>query len=84
MAPSKANNLASLIAQLVKNPPAVWETWVQSLGWENPLEKGKATHSQYSGLENSKDCIVHWVAKSQTQMSDFHFTSHLDDGVTDE
>ena len=36
---------ASLIVQLVKNPPAVWETWVQSLGWEDPLEKGKATHS---------------------------------------
>ena len=32
-------------AQMVKNPPAVWETWVQPLGWEDPLEKGKATHS---------------------------------------
>ena len=36
---------ASLVAQLVKNLPAVWETWVQPLGWEDPLEKGKATHS---------------------------------------
>ena len=36
---------ASLVAQLVKNPPAMWETWVQSLGWEDPLEKGKAPHS---------------------------------------
>ena len=36
---------ASLVAQLAKNPPAMWETWVQSLGWEDPLEKGKATHS---------------------------------------
>ena len=36
---------ASLVAQLAKNPPAVWETWVQSLGWDDPLEKGKATHS---------------------------------------
>ena len=35
---------ASLVAQLVKNPPAVRETWVRSLGWEDPLEKGKATH----------------------------------------
>ena len=35
----------SLIAQLVKNPPAMQETWVQSLGWEDPLEKGNATHS---------------------------------------
>ena len=36
---------ASLVAQLVKNPPALWETWVQSLGWKDPLEKGRATHS---------------------------------------
>ena len=33
------------VTQLVKNPPAVQETWDQSLGWEDPLEKGKATHS---------------------------------------
>ena len=33
------------MAQLVKNPPAMWETWVRSLGWEDPLEKGKAAHS---------------------------------------
>ena len=36
---------ASLVAQLVKNLPTLQETWVQSLGWEDPLEKGKATHS---------------------------------------
>ena len=36
---------ASLVAQLVKNLPTMWETWVQSLGWEDPLEKGTATHS---------------------------------------
>ena len=36
---------ASLVTQLVKNLPAMWETWVPSLGWEDPLEKGKATHS---------------------------------------
>ena len=36
---------ASLVAQLVKNPPAMQETWVRSLGWEHPLEKGKATNS---------------------------------------
>ena len=33
------------MARLVKNPPPMWETWVQSLVWEDPLEKGKATHS---------------------------------------
>ena len=37
-------NRASRVAQLVKNPPAMWEAWVQSLGWEDPLEKGEATH----------------------------------------
>ena len=36
---------ASLVAQLVKNPLGMWETWVRSLGWEDPLEKGKATQS---------------------------------------
>ena len=39
---------ASLVAQLVKMP-AVWETWVGSLGWESPLKKGKATHSNILG-----------------------------------
>ena len=37
---------ASLVAQLVMHPPAVREPWVPSLGWEDPLEKGKATHSR--------------------------------------
>ena len=36
---------ASLVAQLVRNLPVMWETWIQSLGWDDPLEKGKATHS---------------------------------------
>ena len=42
---------ASLVAWLVKNPPAMWENWVQSLGWEDPLEKGKATRpGEFHGL----------------------------------
>ena len=45
----------SLVAQMVKNPPAMQETWVQSLGWEDPLEKGAGYPLQYSGLENSVD-----------------------------
>ena len=36
---------ASLVTELVKNLPAMWETWGPSLGWEDPLDKGKATHS---------------------------------------
>ena len=49
---------------------------VGDLGWEDPLEKREAIHPlQYSGPENFMDFIVHGVAKSQTQLSDFHFTS---------
>ena len=60
------------MAQVVKNPPAIRETWVPSLGWEDPLEKGTATHSR---LENSMDCIVHGVTKRGTRLSIFHFHS---------
>ena len=55
---------ASLVAQLVKNLSAMQEAWVRSLGWEDPLEKGKATLSSILGLETSMDCIVHEVTKS--------------------
>ena len=53
-----------LVTQLVKNLPAMWETWVCSLGWEDLLEKGKAIHS--SILDWKMDYKVHGVAKSQT------------------
>ena len=67
----------SLVVQLVKNLSVMRETWVRSLGWEDPLEKGKAPHSSsHSGsLENSTGGTVHGIAKSQTRLSDFHFTS---------
>ena len=42
-------SVVSLVAQLVKKPPAMWETWAQSLSWEDPLEKGIATHSSILG-----------------------------------
>ena len=48
---------ASLVAQLVKNPPAMWKTRVQSLSWEDPLEKGKATHSSILA------CRIPWTEK---------------------
>ena len=60
------------IAQSVKNPPAMQETPIGFLGREDPLEK-KRLPAPRSGLENSKDCIVHGIAKSQTSLSDFHF-----------
>ena len=43
--PQLYSTCASPVAQVVKNPPVIQETWVRSLGWEDPLEKGKATHS---------------------------------------
>ena len=63
---------SSLVAQLVKNPPAIWETWVQSLGWEDPLEKGKATHSSLLAWRIPWT-TVHGVSKSCARLSDFHF-----------
>ena len=64
----------SLVAQKVKNPLTMQETWVQSLGWEDPLEKGMGYPLQYFCLENSMDrgawqAIVHGVAKRRTQLS---------------
>ena len=54
------------MAQLVKNPPAMRETWVQSLDWKDSPGEGKGYPLQYSGLENSMDYTVHGVSKSQT------------------
>ena len=64
---------ASLVAWRVKTPPAMWETSVRSLVWEDSLEKGMATPLQYSVLENSMGCIVHGITKSQIQPHGFHF-----------
>ena len=49
----------------------MWESWVRSLDWEDPLEKETATHSSILAWRN--DCIVHGVAKTQTRLSNFHF-----------
>ena len=108
--------IPSLVTQLVKNPPAMQETLIRFLGWEDLLEKdrlptpvflgfpcgsagkesvcnvgdlgsipelerspgeGKGYPLQYSALENSMDCIVHGVTKSQTRLSDLHFHSFI-------
>ena len=66
---------ASLVAQLVKNPPAMWETWVRSLGWEYPLEEGMATHSSIPAWRIPMDrgawwATVHGAAKGWTRLSD--------------
>ena len=56
-----------VVAQMVKSLPAVWETQVRSLGWEDPLEKEMATHCSILAWW----ATVHGVAKSQTWLSDF-------------
>ena len=43
------------MAQMIKNPPIMWETWVRFLDWEDPLEEGMATHSSILALENTMD-----------------------------
>ena len=66
---------ASLVAQLVKNPPAMRETWVRPLGWENPMEKGKVTHS------SSLAWRIPWTEQSIALQTVDHdwvtFTFHL-------
>ena len=57
-----------LVSQLIKNPPGMQESWALYLGWEDPLQKGMATHS--SILENSVNCIVHEISKSQAGLID--------------
>ena len=62
---------ASLVAQLIKNPPATWETWVQFLDWEDPLESGKATHSTILAWRIPQ--TLDGIPQSRTGLSDFHF-----------
>ena len=62
---------ASLVAQMVKNMPAMWKTWVQFLGWEDPLEEGMATHSSVLAWRIPMDrgawsATVHVVMESDT------------------
>ena len=70
------------MAQVVKHLPIMWETWVRSLGWEDPLEKEMATHSsilpwRIPWTEEPGGATVHAIAKSQTRPSDFTFVLTL-------
>ena len=67
-----------MVAQTVRNSPAMQETWVRYLGPEDPLEKGMATHSSILAWRNPMDrgtwwATVYGVAKIRTQLSDYHF-----------
>ena len=63
------------MAQLVKNPLAMWETWVRPPGLGRSPGEWKDYPLQYSGLENSTDCIAHRVANSRTRLSNFHLAT---------
>jgi len=71
------------MVQAVKNLPAMQKTWVKIPGLGRSPGEGKGYPLQYSGLENSVDCIVHGVAKSRTQLSDFHFQTKIKNGSGD-
>ena len=58
------------MAKLVKNLPEMWEAWVRSLGWEDPLEKGMATYSSILAWRIPWICTVYGVTKSWTWLSD--------------
>ena len=66
--------ICKLVTQIVKNPPAMQQTQFQSLGWEDPLEEGMATHSSFLGWRIPMDrgawrATVHGVSRSQTRLS---------------
>ena len=67
---------ASLVAQLVKNPPAMWGTWVRSLGWEDPLGKGKATHSSILAWR-IPDCYCSPAHSAPGQFGSIYFGASL-------
>ena len=59
-----------MVAQMVKNPPAVQETWIPSLGWEDPLEEDMATHSSILAWSISMDRGAWWAAVHRITKSD--------------
>ena len=73
--------MTSLVAQTVKNPPAMQETWVQSLGWEDPLEEGMATYSSILAWTILMDrgawwAAIHGVERNQTWLIHDWVTKH--------
>ena len=72
---------ASLVAQLAKNLPAKQETKVRSLGWEDLLKKGKATHSSTLAWRIPYSPYSPWGRKESTLLIDFHVTSHSSPSV---
>ena len=61
---------------MVKNPPSMWETWVQSLGWDDPLEKGSATHSSILAWR------IPWTEEPGRHSPRFHTESDTTEGLS--
>ena len=75
MVKAYSDRSASLVAQMVKNLPAKWETWIQFLGWENPLQEGMVTHFSLLAWRIPMDrgawqATIHGLSKSETRLSD--------------
>ena len=73
---------ASPVVQLVKNPPAMRETWLRSLGWEDPLEKGKGTHSsilprEFHGLYSPWGCKESDTTKQLSHTNTLNFSAEM-------
>ena len=73
---------SSLVAQMVKNLPAIWETWARSLGWEDPLEEGKATHSSILAWRIPTDreawwATVHGITKESDMTERLSTAQHI-------
>ena len=69
------------MAQLGKNPPAMWETWVPSLGLEDPLEEGTATHSSIPGLSLVAQLVKNPPAMWETWVPSLGWEDPLDEGM---
>ena len=72
---------ASLVAQLVENQSAMWETWIQSLGWEDPLEKGYATPLQYSWASLLAQLVKNLPAMWETWIQSLGWEDPLEKGT---
>ena len=72
-ATSKDRSVASFVAQLVKNPPGMRETWVRSVGWEDPLEEGMATNSS----------ILAWRIHGQRSLAGYRPQGHKESDTTE-
>ena len=68
---------------MVKNPPAMWETWVRSLGWEDPLENGMATHSSILAEWQPTPVFLPGESRGQKSLADYSPQGHKESDTTE-